>query len=240
METKEWKNFPELPCKYKIQGGRPESITSKSFFSAFDDESKCKVFVKCYTRFTYAEKEVDMLQKLKMFEHNQFVLLDYFSLTNTEYLIVTKFIDGLTLDEYIMKKKTIQAKELDHLAMTLFRNLTMIHSISYAHNDIRGRNIMIVDKLLYNNDEERDLENKPLGVIIDFDCAYIYEEKWKVPASNKYFFQKDIIWLGELIDTLKKAMIVEGQLHPTVENIIDITKFGPIQQSAHQIYRSLC
>lgn len=67
---------------------------------------------------------------------------DYFEENNTAY-IVMKFVEGVTLKEYIKEKGTLSADAIVSLFKPLIRSLGKVHSKNIVHRDISPDNIMI-------------------------------------------------------------------------------------------------
>lgn len=67
---------------------------------------------------------------------------DYFEENNTAY-IVMKFVEGVTLKEYIKEKGTLSSDAIVSLFKPLIRSLGKVHSKNIVHRDISPDNIMI-------------------------------------------------------------------------------------------------
>ncbi len=67
---------------------------------------------------------------------------DYFEENNTAY-IVMKFVEGITLKEYLKINGTLSADDVISLFIPLIRSLGKVHSKNIVHRDISPDNIMI-------------------------------------------------------------------------------------------------
>ena len=69
--------------------------------------------------------------------------LDFFEINNTAY-IVMEYLEGVTLKQYLVENKRIDAEDLVELLVPLIESLDEIHSQGLIHRDISPDNIMVL------------------------------------------------------------------------------------------------
>lgn len=98
--------------------------------------------VACQDKQTYQRilREVSILSKLDT--DSIASLIDY-ELDENPPFVVTEFIDGLTLSQYIKEYGTMSYEQAGKLAIKLYQTLHYLHSRSVIHRDIKPANIII-------------------------------------------------------------------------------------------------
>ena len=125
------------------------------------------------------------------------------------YVILSKYIDGVTLCEFIKNCNDID--NIKYLVKEILNGLNFIHDNNIQHSDIKPSNIIVT-----NN-------NKP--VIIDFDFSVIIKNEFlirniivgtkpyiprEIIMEKKYFLKSDIWELGATIVKLLTEKESEG------------------------------
>jgi serine/threonine-protein kinase len=113
--------------------------------------------------FTYFKnKFLDEAKKLANFDHPNIVkVLEYFETNNTAYMVM-QFVEGMNLQDYVLKRTRLNEQEAIELFSQLLNATKFIHNKNYLHRDIKPGNILITP------------ENKV--VLIDFGTAKFQDE----------------------------------------------------------------
>lgn len=87
---------------------------------------------------------LDEAQVMARFNKNEGIvkILDFFEANNTAY-IVMKYLEGITLKQYLGKYGVIQFRNLIEMMLPLLEALIEIHSQGLIHRDISPDNIMV-------------------------------------------------------------------------------------------------
>jgi len=176
-----------------------ELIVAKKYAPNFDKEFEKKKFYKKFI------DEIKILFKLNHKNvvriYNYYIYEDYIT-----GCILMEYIDGLTIDDYILNDDiTFEKISFDNIFLQLIDAFQYIESHGIAHRDIRGGNIMIdkkgivkvidfgIGKVIKNEEDEDDT----LGDKINRPtCPQEHYE-------GVYTSKTDMFYLGELLYRLK-------------------------------------
>ena len=91
------------------------------------------------------ERFLKEAQTMAMFSKDKGIVkaLDFFEINNTAY-IVMEYLEGVTLKQYLVENKRIDAEDLVELLVPLIESLDEIHSQGLIHRDISPDNIMVL------------------------------------------------------------------------------------------------
>ncbi len=91
------------------------------------------------------ERFLKEAQTMAMFSKDKGIVkaLDFFEINNTAY-IVMEYLEGVTLKQYLVENKRIDAEDLVELLVPLIEALDEIHSQGLIHRDISPDNIMVL------------------------------------------------------------------------------------------------
>ncbi len=120
-------------------------------------------------RFKNESKAIGMLS------HTNIVKVYDVNFSDTVLYIVMEYIDGITLKDYIDRKKPLSWKDTIHFTTQVLRALQHAHDNGIIHRDIKPQNIMILSigsiKVMdfgiarFSRSETRTITNKAIGSV---------------------------------------------------------------------------
>lgn len=139
---------------YEINGREKTAVTSGNKQGLYDK---------------YKNKFIGEAQKLRSLKHEHIIqVLETFEENNTVYYSM-EFLDGGSLDDYILSKGKLSEKETVEYILQIASALSFMHARNMLHLDLKPANIMM-----------RDVNQL---VLIDFGLSKQYDEKG-IPESS--------------------------------------------------------
>lgn len=151
---------------------------SSVVFNAFDRQAETTVAIKLFNESELSPEEVPAAKKqfatevriLSLLSHPNIVGYRGSNLKSRQMYFVMEYADGLTLKEYLYRKKVIPQKELFDIATQILSAFSHMHEKGVVHCDIKPHNIII-------------LPNKKIK-ITDFGIAQLNGKTPQLPSDK--------------------------------------------------------
>lgn len=85
-------------------------------------------------------REIDANKKLN---HRNIVKLLSYGKKYNRYYLIYEFIEGLSLDKFLVKNKRLPIKVIENIVLQILSGLSHAHSLSIVHRDIKPQNILV-------------------------------------------------------------------------------------------------
>lgn len=169
-----------------------------STFLAINKESK-KIVVKKYV----AANVIPIYEKLKLLSNPHLAKIYHCASNGQSNIVIEEFINGITLREYLDKKKILNEKEVSEIINDLCNVLKEVHSSNIVHRDINPENILIsndgVLKLIdFGIAREPDVDKKQDTTILG-TIGYAAPEQFGFTQTDA---RTDIYAVGVLMNEL--------------------------------------
>lgn len=107
-------------------------------------------------------------------------VIEFFAANNTAY-IVMEFLDGVSLQTYVNRKKKLTPEETLKIMTPVMKSLSKVHESGLIHRDISPSNIMIVDNIVklidFGAARDANLDGKSLSAVLK--PGYAPEEQYR-------------------------------------------------------------
>ncbi len=104
------------------------------------------------------DRFLDEARTLARFDHRNIVKVHRFFEAHGTAYIVMEYAEGMTLAEFLQRKKTLKEAELKEILYPILSGLAVVHGADFLHRDIKPGNIVL-----------RDEDRSP--VLLDFGAA---------------------------------------------------------------------
>lgn len=104
------------------------------------------------------DRFLDEARTLARFDHRNIIKVHRFFEAHGTAYIVMEYAEGMTLAEFLQRKKTLKEAELKEILYPILSGLAVVHGADFLHRDIKPGNIIL-----------RDEDRSP--VLLDFGAA---------------------------------------------------------------------
>lgn len=129
-------------------------------------------------------KFLEEIKLIKRFDHPHiFIIYDFYE-DSQNYYLVSEFLKGGELFDYLAKVKRITEHEAYKVMKILLTTVNYMHSHNIIHRDIKPENIMLA--------KENDLESLKMidfGTAAEFDTGKIFQ----IPQGTIYYIAPEVL-----------------------------------------------